>query len=230
VRLTEHPSTPRILLLEDDASLGRTLADRLEREHFAPVWARSVAAARQEFANGPWDLAILDVRLPDGCGFSLARELRRASSVPIMFMTALDSAESRLEGSEIEASTYLPKPFHIRELLIRIRLAIQPRRAAAVVRVDDIEIDLAAMTVTQTDGQRIFLQARDARVLSLLMDAAPRAVSRSEILDAAWGEDRFPTARGVDNAIVRLRQALGDSGAALIQSVRGIGYQWMVRP
>jgi DNA-binding response OmpR family regulator len=217
---------PRILLLEDDDSLGRTLAERLERERFTPVWARSIASAKQEFEHGPWDLAILDVRLPDGCGFALARDIRRASSVPIMFMTALDSAENRLEGSEIASTTYLPKPFHFKELLIRVRLAIQPRPSAQIIREGDLEIDLSAMTVRTAAGDRVFLQARDTRVLALLVDAAPRAVGRSEILDAAWGADQFPTSRGVDNAVVRLRQALGDDGARLIRSVRGVGYQW----
>jgi DNA-binding response OmpR family regulator len=67
---------------------------------------------------------------------------------------------------------------------------------------------------------------RDSRVLKLLVDSAPRVVNRSEILDRVWGEDRFPTPRAVDNAIVRLRQALGDTDAQLIRSVRGVGYQW----
>jgi len=216
----------RILLLEDDASLGRTLAERLERERFSAVWARSIASAREHFAHGPWDLAILDVRLPDGCGFALARDIRRSSRVPIMFMTALDSAESRLEGSEIESSTYLPKPFHVKELLIRVRLAIQPRRAAGIVFAGGLEIDLAAMKIRSPHGDA-FLQARDAKVLALLIDASPRALTRSEILDGAWGADQFPTSRGVDNAIVRLRQAMGQDGVRLIRSVRGVGYQWM---
>jgi len=224
--MNDRSPVPRILVVEDDDSLGQSVVERLRREQFAPTWARSITSARQELGQEPWDLAILDVRLPDGNGFDLARDIRRASDVPIMFMTALDSVENRLEGSEVPASTYLPKPFHFKELLIRVRLAIQPRQRSQVIRDDDLEIDLTALYVQTVDGDRVFLQTRDARVLAELVQAAPAVVTRSHILDAAWGADRFPTSRGVDNAIVRLRQAIGPRGTSLIRSVRGEGYQW----
>lgn len=213
---------PRVLLIEDDASLGQTLADRLEREGHAVVWARSVREARTKF-DAVWDLAIVDVKLPDGSGFGLARELRGRSAVPIMFMTALNSAENRLEGFEIGADEYLPKPFHLREFLLRVRHVLGRQAAQRVVRAAGCEIDLGAMTITR-GGDMVTLQPRDCQVLKLLIDAAPRVVSRSEILDRVWGEARFPTPRGVDNTIVRLRQAIGDQD--LIRSVRGVGYQW----
>ena len=92
--------------------------------------------------------------------------------------------------------------------------------------VGSLTIDFDAMSVAADDGTRTFLQVRDTRVLKLLIDAAPRVVSRSEILDRVWGEDRFPTQRAIDNAVVRLRQALGDDDGRLIRSVRGVGYQW----
>ena len=82
------------------------------------------------------------------------------------------------------------------------------------------------MAIDRPGDEREFLQVRDYRVLAMLVDAAPRALSRSEILDRVWGEQEFPTQRTVDNAIVRLRQALGDIEGQLIRSVRGIGYQW----
>jgi DNA-binding response OmpR family regulator len=84
------------------------------------------------------------------------------------------------------------------------------------------------MSVSTSTGARSFMQVRDCRVLRLLIDAAPRVVSRSEILDRVWGEDRFPTQRAIDNAVVRLRHALGDQDGRLIRSVRGVGYQWAV--
>ena len=83
------------------------------------------------------------------------------------------------------------------------------------------------MSVEAAGGERTrFLQVRDSQVLKLLLDAAPKAVDRSVILDRVWGEERFPTPRTVDNAIVRLRQALKDDDGRLIRSVRGVGYQW----
>lgn len=216
----------RILLVEDDASLGRTLAERLNRESFDVQWSQTVADARERLGRGTFDLAILDVSLPDGSGFALARILRRRSTTPIMFMTALNTAESRLEGFEIGADEYLPKPFHLKEFIIRVRNVVGRQRPHGPVRAGGYAIDFDAMSIEAPDGQKTFLQQRDNRVLKLLFEAAPRIVDRSEILDRVWGEDRFPTPRAVDNAIVRLRQALGDADGRLIRSVRGVGYQW----
>jgi two-component system phosphate regulon response regulator PhoB len=220
----------RVLLVEDDVSLGRTLAERLERERLTVEWAQTVAEARARLDAGEWDLAIVDVKLPDGSGFGLARQIKKSMTTPVMFMTALNSAENRLEGFEIGADEYLPKPFHLKEFIIRVRHVLARQRPRHTRPVRGRLIDFEAMTVDGPAGQRTFLQVRDSRVLKLLVDAAPRVVDRSEILDRAWGQDRFPTPRAVDNAIVRLRQALGDADGDLIRSVRGVGYQWAGEP
>jgi len=218
----------RVLLVEDDASLGRTLAERLTKEQLAVEWVKTLAEGRRSIDAGGWDLAILDVMLPDGSGFGLARYIKRNTAVPVMFMTALNSAENRLEGFELGADEYLPKPFHLKEFMLRVRHVLTTQHTRRTIRVDGagLTVDLDAMSV-QRDGEApSFLQARDGRVLKLLCDSAPRVIGRSEILDRVWGEDRFPTARAVDNTIARLRQALGDADGRLIRSVRGIGYQW----
>jgi DNA-binding response OmpR family regulator len=216
----------RVLLVEDDPSLGRTLFERLEKEKYLVVWSQTVADAEAQLAGGHWDLAILDVKLPDGSGFGVARHIQKSSRVPIMFMTALNSAESRLEGFEIGAVEYLPKPFHLKEFILRVRHVLSTQHTAPrQIACGGLTIDFDAMVVTGA-GAPVPLQVRDARVLQLLVEASPRVVSRSEVLDRAWGEDQFPTPRAVDNAIVRLRDALGDSAGRRIKSVRGIGYQW----
>jgi DNA-binding response OmpR family regulator len=217
---------PRVLLVEDDASLGRTLAERLEKERLTVRWVQTITDAKAELGAAAWDLAIVDVKLPDGSGFGLARQIRKETSTPIMFMTALNSAENRLEGFEIGADEYLPKPFHLKEFIIRVRHVLGRPRPTRTIRANDFVIDFDAMSVEHVGGERTFLQTRDSRVLRLLVEAAPRVVDRSEILDRVWGEDRFPTPRAVDNTIVRLRQVLQDEEGRLIRSVRGVGYQW----
>ncbi|MEO8069909.1 MAG: response regulator transcription factor, partial [Acidobacteriota bacterium] len=216
----------RVLLVEDDASLGRTLTERLEKEQLEVTWAQTIAAAEAALASARWDLAILDVKLPDGSGFGLARHIKRSSLTPVMFMTALNSAENRLEGFEIGADEYLPKPFHLKEFILRVRHVLQTQRVPELVQVRGRVIDLGALSVVGPDGERAFLQVRDGRVLKLLIAATPAVVDRSEILDRVWGRDQFPTPRAVDNSIVRLRHALQDDRAQLIRSVRGVGYQW----
>jgi len=221
----------RVLLVEDDPSLGRTLAERLEKEQLTVEWVTTLADGHRRVEAGGWDLAILDVMLPDGSGFTLARHIKAHTVIPVMFMTALNSAENRLQGFEIGADEYLPKPFHLREFILRVRHVLTTQHLTRTVRIPvaagaAMTIDLDAMSV-QIDGREaVFLQARDGRVLKLLVDSAPRVVERSEILDRVWGEDKFPTARAVDNTVVRLRQALHDDDGRLIRSVRGIGYQW----
>jgi DNA-binding response OmpR family regulator len=216
----------RVLLVEDDVSLGRTLTERLQKEDLDVGWAQTAAAAETALASGAWDLVILDVKLPDGSGFGLARQLKRTSLTPIMFMTALNSAENRLEGYEIGADEYLPKPFHLKEFMLRVRHVLATHRVPDIVHALGRVIDLRALSVVGPDGTRTFLQVRDGAVLKLLISAAPAVVDRSEILDRVWGRDQFPTPRAVDNAIVRLRQALQDDRGRLIRSVRGVGYQW----
>ena len=216
----------RVLLVEDDQSLGRTLTERLEKESLDVTWAQSVAAAERELDRQRWDLAILDVKLPDGSGFGLARRIKRTSLTPVMFMTALNSAENRLEGFEIGADEYLPKPFHLKEFVLRVRHVLATQRVPEVIRAHGRTIDLDALTIVTSDGEKSFLQVRDGRVLKLLIASAPSVVDRSEILDRVWGRDQFPTPRAVDNAIVRLRQALRDDRGRFIRSVRGVGYQW----
>jgi DNA-binding response OmpR family regulator len=190
------------------------------------VWAQTIAEAESRLTE-PWDLAILDVKLPDGSGFGLARQIKRTTLTPVMFMTALNSAENRLEGFEIGGDEYLPKPFHLKEFMLRVQHVLATQRVPEVLRLAGCSIDLNALTIVGPHGQRTFLQVRDGQVLKILIAAAPAAVDRSEILDRVWGHDKYPTPRSVDNAIVRLRQALQDEGGRIIRSVRGVGYQWL---
>jgi two-component system, OmpR family, phosphate regulon response regulator PhoB len=217
---------PRVLLVEDDRSLGKTLAERLDKDGLEVEWVQTLASARLAVDRGGWDLAVVDVMLPDGSGFDLVPDIRRRAPTPIMFMTALNSAESRLTGFELGADEYLPKPFHLKEFLLRVRHVLTTQAPRRVLEAGGAVIDWDAMTVERPGGARTFLQVRDYQVFRMLVDAAPRAVSRSDILDQVWGEHEFPTQRTVDNAIVRLRQALGDEDGQLIRTVRGIGYQW----
>src|SRR5262245_46494583 len=183
----------RVLLVEDDQSLGRVLTERLEKERLDVSWVQTIAAAEAELERDAWDLAILDVKLPDGSGFGLARQIKRTSLVPLMFMTALNSAENRLEGFEIGAGEYLPKPCHLKEFILRVRHVLTTQRVPEEVRTHGRVIDLRALSVVGPGGERTFLQVRDGRVLRLLIAASPAVVNRSEIPDRVWGHAQFPT-------------------------------------
>lgn len=217
----------QIMIVEDDKILGSHLHDRLEKEGYRVEWVTSCADARK--TSQQWvalDLMIIDVGLPDGSGFDLAEEIRSRASVPLVFMTALGDSENRLRGYELGAEEFIPKPFHLRELLLRIRHVLENHSYEKNLTVNAMTIDFRSMVVRDAEGVEERLTYKDYRVLKLLVDSAPRPVSRDEILDKVWGEDQFPSPRSVDNTIVRLRQALRDEKGELIHSVRGLGYQW----
>ena len=226
----------RLLLVEDDASLGETLQERLGKAGYAVEWVMTQASAQRAFRAGTFDLIILDVGLPDGSGFDFARIVAAESKTPFLFVTALSGAETRLEGYEIGAEEFIPKPFHLKELLLRVKHVLATHGAGAPPTAagepeerfafdDGTVVEYASRIVRRPDGATEFLPAREFELLRLLAGRRPTVVSRDEILNAVWGEDKFPSHRTVDNAVLRLRQALGDAAGARIRSVRGIGYQ-----
>jgi len=216
----------QLLLVEDDRSLGATLHERLEREGYGVHWVETKAAALKAVPQRWWDLVVLDVGLPDGSGFELARHIKAQTALPIVFITAWSSAENRLEGFEIGAEEFIPKPFHLRELLLRVKHVLDNHAVNQQLQCNGRRIELDTRSIVQPDGQREHLPTREFQLLELLLVAAPRVVSRDEILDALWGEDKFPNTRTIDNLVVHLRQTLGDAEGALIRSVRGVGYQF----
>ena len=216
----------RLLLVEDDRSLGATLHERLLREPYDVAWVETRQRAMKKLSEGLWDLVILDIGLPDGSGFELARHIKASTSVPIMFMTALSTAEHRLEGFEIGAEEFVPKPFHLRELLLRVKHVLERHPVRHRITCNGRVIELENRAIVQPDGRREHPAARDFELLQLLITDSPGVISRNQILDVLWGEDKFLNQRTIDNMIVRLRQSLGDTNSTCIRSVRGIGYQW----
>lgn len=213
----------RILLVEDDRSLGATLNDLLIKEGFEVVWAGSKKSALS--ASGSFDLYILDVGLPDGTGFELARHIREGSSKPFLFLTAQSDAESRLQGYELGAEEYIPKPFHWRELLLRIRHVLENHMPSNVLQVGDVRVDFDSYTFERA-GVKENVAAKDLRFLKRLVEISPKVFSRDEALNLLWGEDKYPSTRTVDNCVLRLRAALGPELSLKIESVRGVGYRW----
>lgn len=211
----------KLLLVEDDPTLGLTLKERLTREGYSVHWAASAEAARAGFQAGPWDLVIFDVGLPDGSGFELAGEWK--GKAPFLFVTALSDAEHRLRGFELGAEEYIPKPFHLKELLIRVKHVLENHAHRRTLQVQGLEIDLDAFTVKK-DGKTLNTAPKDIQLLALLIEKSPKALTRDEILTAVWGADHLGNQRTVDNAIVRLRDLFTGN---FIRSVRGVGYQWM---
>lgn len=213
---------PKVFLLEDDPSLGATLNERLQKEGYQVQWCQSLQQANA-YLEEHFDLFILDITLKDGSGFDFASDVRQKTNSPFLFMTALNTAESRLRGYELGAEEYIPKPFHLKELLIRIQHVIENHAPKRMYELQDLTIDFQQMSLIFKTGEKKQLGLKDFKVLQLLIDKSPEVLSRDEILNKVWGEDQFPTSRTVDNSVLRLRQALGGD---YIKSIRAVGYQW----
>src|SRR5881397_2788705 len=153
----------RVLIVEDDPNLAGLLRDGLRAQRIDPTLAATFAEGRDRAQGGSFDVIILDVRLPGGTGFDLCGELRRGgSSTPVLMLTALDALDDRVRGLEVGADDYLTKPFAFRELVARIK-ALARRRPAlspALVRVADLEVDLAARRVSR-GGRSLNLSAKE---------------------------------------------------------------------
>jgi two-component system alkaline phosphatase synthesis response regulator PhoP len=224
----------RILVVEDERNVAETLTERLGAAGYTVTRADSVGSARHAMSGGSWALALLDVGLPDGNGFDLVRSLREQSpATAIIFLTAHANPDDRIRGLELGADDYVAKPFHFRELLLRIQnclkraqdLAAVPGEMRGKVRIGCAVVDFERFSAT-VDGESRALTHKECAVLRLLAERVGKAVSRDEILDRAWSADEFPTSRTVDNFIVRLRKLVEVDPAdpRIIRSIRGVGY------
>jgi DNA-binding response OmpR family regulator len=225
----------RLLLVEDDPNVAGTLAARLRSEGFDVTHAANVRAARTALAGPAFQAAVLDVGLPDGDGFDVARQLREDSpGTALLFLTAHGAPEERIRGLELGADDYVTKPFVFRELVLRIQNILKRARdlapaegaATGPVRIGVADVDFARFTARSGDTLHR-LTHKECAVLKLLVERAGKVVTRDEILDRAWSPEEFPTQRTVDNFIVRLRRLVEADPAspATIRSVRGVGYQ-----
>lgn len=228
-------NSARILVVEDEPNVGRTLTERLTAEGHTIEWAHNAGEALHASAGPPFDLALLDVGLPDQSGFDLAATLRkRHPRTAIVFLTAFGTPDDRVRGLELGAEDYIVKPFHYKELLLRIENALRRAKLLASAEtkyeqpllVGRARIDLKRMEATFGD-EKVSLTHKECAVLTLLLEKQGAVLARDEILDRAWAPDEFPTPRTVDNFIVRLRRLIEPDPAApqVIRSVRGVGYQ-----
>ncbi len=230
--MVEKP-VARLLVVEDERNVARTLVERLRKEGFDVAWASTAAEADLEITARKFDLALLDVGLPDRSGFEVAESLRKSQpQAAIIFLTAFGTPEDRIRGLELGAEDYVVKPFHLKELLLRVQNGLKRAKyvasdlaASELLSVGKARIDFAKFTA-EVDGREHSLTHKECALLKLLVERRGKVVSRDEILNHVWSEDEFPTSRTVDNFIMRLRRLIEENPEepAVIRSVRGVGY------
>jgi two-component system response regulator RegX3 len=221
---------PRVLVVEDEATISEPLAEHLAREGFDPDVVSTLADATAALERQTPDLILLDVMLPDGDGRDLCREIRKTSDVPIVMLTARGEEIDRVLGLELGADDYVVKPFSARELVARIR-AIQRRGRSTArrgpIQVGPLTLDPAARTLTK-DEVPIELAAKEFDLLHLLMANAGSVMKREEIMDEVWDPHWFGPTKTLDVHISWLRKKVEDDPAnpRLITTIRGVGFRF----
>jgi len=217
----------RILVVEDEPEVADLLRRALREAAWAPDVVSTGRAALEALAITEYDLAVLDVGLPDLDGFAVCRRYRELGGrTPILILTARAELNDRVTGLDSGADDYLPKPFAIEELLARLRaLARRPSNPLGVtLQLADLELEPATRSVRR-GGTPIRLTAREFALLEYLMRNPHRVVSRGQILDRVWDDNFDPVANAVDVLVGRVRRKVdAGPGPRLLHTVRGAGY------
>ena len=218
----------RLLLVEDERKVASFIARALRENAYAVDVVESGEKGMQLAGENPYDLIVLDVRLPRMSGIEVCRRLRRAGTqTPILMLTARNLVEQRVEGLDAGADDYLTKPFALAELLARVRALIRRgfNQSGAILRYADLELDRHRRRVLR-GPVAIQLTSKEFALLELLMLRAPEPVTRSEIIEHVW-DCRFDSETNlVEVYINRLRQRIDqDHPTKLILTLRGVGYR-----
>ena len=213
----------KILIVEDDVFLREGLTELLVSENYEITVAESVGDAKTFLDNKKFDLVILDVRLPDGNGLDLCREIRsNGDDVPVLFLTACDDENEIIAGLDSGADDYVTKPFGIRILLSRIR-ALLRRNFSGVYENEKLFVDMSKMIVKK-ENETVFLTPTEFQILSTLIKNSGKVVTRSTLLSEIWDIDgNFIDDNTLSVHISRLREKIG---AEHFSTVRGVGYRW----
>ena len=224
---------PKILLVDDDRFITGPLTDSLEQNGYQVSIAANGKRGLELAASTQPDLVVLDIMMPEVDGWSVCRQLRERSNVPILMLTALGDEVDRILGLELGADDYLTKPFSTRELLARIKAMLRrvelDRSVSpdSILEVGDVRADLNSYQVTKK-GAVLNLRHKEYELLVLLMSRSGQAIDRSEIFDQVWGTDWIGDTRTLDVHIRWLREKVEDDPATptYIQTVRSVGYRF----
>lgn len=218
----------RILLVEDDKSIISKLTDFLQSEGFQVTSVTGQSAAVSMLEREQFDLALLDISLADGNGFSLCTAIRSEYPLPVIFLTASADEYSTVAGLELGAMDYIAKPFRPRELVSRIKNALRRSAGAeGVLRLGHVTVDTVRGVVSR-NGEEIFLSALEYRLLLVFLNHRGVVLTRNQLLEAIWdASGEFVNDNTLTVYIKRLREKIEDDPQqpVLIKTVRGLGYR-----
>lgn len=221
----------KILIVEDEENILDTLQLNLDLEGYALESATDGEEALKKFDSFQPDLVLLDVMLPKKSGYDVCREIRQYSNVPILFLSAKGTTQDRIFGLKLGANDYLPKPFDLEELLLRVQVLLGPIKDSdndpEKFKIGSFEVDFKNFT-TETNKGEVGLTKKECDLLKYIVSRPDEVISRDEILDHVWGEEKYPTSRTIDNFILNFRKYYESDPKKpkFFHSVRGVGYKF----
>ena len=217
-----------ILLIEDDSAIQNSLKYFLEKEGFCIDVCKGVNEASLKIAVNKYDLALLDVTLPDGNGYDLFKQIKKKGDIPVIFLTALDDEINVIHGFELGADDYITKPFRAVELLLRIKAVLRRCNGNSdEICINNIIINLNKAKVYK-DGNVVDLTALEYKLLLILVENKGKTLSREKILSAIWDvSEDYVNDNTLTVYIKRLREKIEENpnDPKIIQTVRGLGYK-----
>lgn len=223
----------KILLVEDDPSLGYVIQDNLTLKGYEVTCCRDGEEGEQAFLAATFDLCILDIMLPKKDGFSLAASIREKNgAVPILFLTAKTMVEDKLKGFQNGGDDYITKPFSLEELFYRIEVFLRRtgdlHKEDTVFKVGQFQFDPFSFTLRHNGNEKTLTQ-KEAEVLKLLYTNRDRVLKREEILTHVWGTDDYFMGRSMDVFISKLRKYLKTDPDIQIVNYHGVGFRLEIR-
>ncbi|SHH61634.1 DNA-binding response regulator, OmpR family, contains REC and winged-helix (wHTH) domain [Caloranaerobacter azorensis DSM 13643] len=220
----------KILIVEDEDRMRRLIRDYLKKEGYTVIEAEDGKLALEKFFNDDIDLVILDIMLPEYDGWTVMREIRKKSNVPIIILTARSEESDELFGFELGADEYVTKPFSPKVLVARVKALLRRSNIFSekdILKIGSLELDLNGHRVFN-DGIEIKLTPKEYELLVYMAKNKGKALSRETILNGVWGYDYYGDLRTVDTHIKRLRLKL-KGNSDIIETVRGVGYRLEVK-
>jgi two-component system alkaline phosphatase synthesis response regulator PhoP len=221
-----------ICLVEDEQSLVEMIQFNLELDGYDVFAIRDGGLAKEHFElKIDYDLFILDVMLPRISGLDLCKIIREKSQAPILFLSAKGTTQDRIEGLKIGANDYLPKPFDLEELILKVKILTKKEgeQKDFLLQVGELEVDFNTFEVRSLENEIVHLfSKREIELLKLFQEKEGKVVSRDEILDRVWGKDSYPTARTIDNYILVFRKIFEKNARKpqFFHSIRSVGYKF----
>lgn len=221
----------KILLVEDDTSLGFVISDQLKSDGYQVTLCTDGAEGFKRFNEEKFHLCIFDVMMPKKDGFSLARDIRKINTeIPILFLTAKSMTEDKVEGFKAGGDDYLTKPFSVEELQLRVAALLKrvniivDKEDDSILLIGEYAFDTVNFTLKHSSFEKT-LTKKEAQILKILMKFKNQVVAREVVLNGVWGQDDYFVGRSLDVFITKLRKYLKEDESIQILNIHGIGFK-----